>query len=195
MSPSEQVAKLLAIRYINFNGDDGLGQGNLFDYLGISKNISPKGLHQFISKLYLNSQSPKEYKWVQYEDGSGHIESPDKEISFIYDSKKKAFKTYENSPVWVPVRDEDVFEMANEFLLGEYPDQYISFVEEKRLREQTKEDKTLEFNYFVRDTSEFEAFESFEPVVGLSAVEAVKLYLKMLDEGNSVELESTFPMT
>lgn len=65
--------------------------------------------------------------------------------------------------------------------------------QEKQTKENEKQPKTVGWNYFVKSTAEFEQFADFEPIVNLSAKEAIEKYNSLQAKGISCGIGVNIP--
>lgn len=61
------------------------------------------------------------------------------------------------------------------------------------IEQQPEVEKDIGYNFFVKDTAEFEHFEQFEPIKNLTAEEAVKKFTELKEQGFSVGIGLNIP--
>ena len=69
----------------------------------------------------------------------------------------------------------------------------MSDVFDNKTEKKQNVDKTKQYSFFVKDTAEFEMFEEFETITGLTAKEAISEYKKLREDGFAAGIGINIP--
>jgi len=195
--PNEDIALAVGIRYFNYFGniEGNISHQNLYTRFGIGHYEKdqmvypkPEELNSFISKLYENSKTQETYIWKHYEDGSCCLKAPNGEEYFVYDPDADEVKITKDSN-WIRIDelnlgDKTFTQYAEDYVLEKNAATYISFeTNGKNIEKEQNVDESKQYSFFVKDTAEFEMFEEFETITGLTAREAISEYKRLREDG------------
>lgn len=195
--PNKDIALAVGIRYFNYFGniEGNISHQNLYTRFGIGHYEKdqmvypkPEELNSFISKLYENSKKQETYIWNHYEDGSCCLKAPNGEQYFVYDPDADEVKITEDSN-WIRseelnLGDKTFTQYAEDYILENNAATYISFeTNGKNIEKEQNVDESKQYSFFVKDTAEFEMFEEFETITGLTAKEAISEYKRLREDG------------
>ena len=205
--PNKDIALAVGIRYFNYFGniEGNISHQNLYTRFGIGHYENgqmiypkPEELNSFIYNLHDNSKKQETYTWYHYEDGSGSLESPNGEKYFQYDYSTNEVKITEESK-WKSIydlflHDKTLEEYAEDYVLENNPATYISFeTSGKNIEKEQNVDESKQYSFFVKDTAEFEMFEEFETITGLTAKEAISKYKRLREDGLAAGIGINIP--
>lgn len=195
--PNKDIALAVGIRYFNYFGniEGNISHQNLYTRFGIGhfengQMIYPKPeeLNSFIYNLHDNSKKQETYMWIHNEDGSGCLKAPNGKKYFQYDPDADEVKITEDSN-WIRsdllnLGDKTFTQYAEDYVLENNPATYISFeTSGKNIEKEQNVDESKQYSFFVKDTAEFEMFEEFETITGLTAKEAISEYKRLREDG------------
>ena len=205
--PSLEIALAVGRKYFNYlgNPEENLSHLNLYTQTNIGhyengQMVYPtqEELKSFISKLYENSKKQETYIWNHYEDGSCCLKAPNGEQYFVYDSDADEVKITKDSN-WIRIDelnlgDKTFTQYAEDYILEKNPTTYISFeTNGKNIEKEQNVDESKQYSFFVKDTAEFEMFEEFETITGLTAKEAISEYKKLREDGLAAGIGINIP--
>ena len=205
--PKKDNALAVGIRYFNYFGniEGNISHQNLYTRFGIGHYENgqmvyptPEELKSFISKLYENSKKQETYIWKRYEDGSCYLKAPNGEQYFAYDPDADEVQIKEDSN-WIRIDelnlgDKTFTQYAEDYVLEKNPATYISFeTNGKNIEKEQNVDESKQYSFFVKDTAEFEMFEEFETITGLTAKEAISEYKKLREDGLAAGIGINIP--
>ena len=195
--PNKDIALAVGIRYFNYFGniEGNISHQNLYTRFGIGHYEKdqmvypkPEELNSFISKLYENSKTQETYIWKHYEDGSCCLKAPNGEEYFVYDPDADEVKITKDSN-WIRIDelnlgDKTFTQYAEDYVLEKNAATYISFeTNGKNIEKKQNVDESKQYSFFVKDTAEFEMFEEFQTITGLTAKEAISEYKRLREDG------------
>lgn len=195
--PNKDIALAVGIRYFNYFGniEGNISHQNLYTRFGIGHYEKdqmvypkPEELNSFISKLYENSKTQETYIWKHYEDGSCCLKAPNGEEYFEYDPDADEVKITKDSN-WIRIDelnlgDKTFTQYAEDYVLEKNAATYISFeTNGKNIEKKQNVDESKQYSFFVKDTAEFEMFEEFQTITGLTAKEAISEYKRLREDG------------
>ena len=195
--PNKDIALAVGIRYFNYFGniEGNISHQNLYTRFGIGHYEKdqmvypkPEELNSFISKLYENSKTQETYIWKHYEDGSCCLKAPNGEEYFVYDPDADEVKITKDSN-WIRIDelnlgDKTFTQYAEDYVLEKNAATYISFeTNGKNIEKEQNVDESKQYSFFVKDTAEFEMFEEFQTITGLTAREAISEYKRLREDG------------
>lgn len=195
--PNKDIALAVSIRYFNYFGniEENISHQNLYTRFGIGHYEKdqmvypkPEELNSFISKLYENSKTQETFMWIHYEDGSSYLKAPNGKKYFEFDPDADEVKITEDSN-WIRIDelnlgDKTFTQYAEDYILEKNAATYISFeTNGKNIEKEQNVDESKQYSFFVKDTAEFEMFEEFETITGLTAKEAISEYKRLREDG------------
>lgn len=205
--PNKDIALAVGIRYFNYFGniEGNISHQNLYTRFGIGHYEKdqmvypkPEELNSFIYNLHDNSKTHETYMWIHYEDGSCYLKAPNGEKYFVYDPDADEVKITKDSN-WIRrdelnLGDKTFTQYAEDYVLENNPATYISFeTNGKNIEKEQNVDESKQYSFFVKDTAEFEMFEEFETITGLTAKEAISEYKKLREDGLAAGIGINIP--
>lgn len=205
--PNKDIALAVSIRYFNYFGniEGNISHQNLYTRFGIGHYEkdqmvypTPEELKSFIYNLHDNSKKQETYMWDYNEDGSCSLKAPNGEKYFVYDPDADEVKITEDSN-WIRrdelnLGDKTFTQYAEDYVLENNPTTYISFeTNGKNIEKEQNVDESKQYSFFVKDTAEFEMFEEFETITGLTAKEAISKYKRLREDGLAAGIGINIP--
>jgi len=205
--PNKDIALAVGIRYFNYFGniEGNISHQNIYTRFGIGHYEkdqmvypTPEELKSFISKLYENSKTQETYMWIHNKDGSSCLKAQNGEKYFQYDPDANEVKITEDSN-WIRrdelnLGDKTFTQYAEDYVLENNAATYISFeTNGKNIEKEQNVDESKQYSFFVKDTAEFEMYEEFETITGLTAKEAISEYKKLREDGLAAGIGINIP--